>query len=47
MDTCLLTLDLADALKGLTAAEFANKFPDEDACAAYLITARWPPLPGQ
>lgn len=35
------TLALADALKGLTTAQFAKKFPDEDSCAAYLIAARW------
>ena len=33
---------LITVLGGLTAAEFSEKFPTEEACKAYLVALRWP-----
>src|SRR5271155_297491 len=33
---------LVTALGGLTAAEFSEKFPTEEACKSYLVALRWP-----
>jgi hypothetical protein len=33
---------LVRALSGLTAAEFSEKFPTEEACKSYLVALRWP-----
>jgi Transposase zinc-ribbon domain len=33
---------LITALGGLTAAEFSEKFPTEEACKSYLVALRWP-----